>query len=444
MKKIILLFILLFTLVLSLEVKKVFADEWNVITTASGDKYMFETETGDILEIEKKTGQYEYRIRYADSKTLYLNFNKRIAFLKFYESTSYYILYGSVYNNYDEDSVTTIPYIFRLTKDVNEIKYYYDTRKEVKGPSHYCNILEFKKDRFLVTEFYNGHYEFGSYDGLYSLNYFDDNISLLKSIDCGTQECSVSIAYDTIDVVDSSKNHIYFDQDFNILESYAKEKIYKGYYETEVELYVDGILYVTGSIISQPGRYTLSDNCHENRIITIEPIITIGGEKENDYYKDYVDYKVSGGSVFIDNESSYLNGIVSSPGIHEIKVIGANDYVYQETFKILPKLISDITDGCSIKTGDIIEFNGDGRLNGTMISSGYRIDEKGTYTLELLVGDEIVSSYTFVANEEVIKKKDKKLAYIVLISSFIALSAVTVFVIFKEKKKREIVVELED
>lgn len=398
---------------------------------------VFETNNGDNVQFQKKRGQYEYRAVLNEKRALAIDLkNERLSFVRFLETTSYYFLYGSYYVDYENDGKTTIPYIVRIEKNFSNVLYYFDKSDDIYGMAHMSNLFEFGADNLVALEFVSGTYTFPEYYGLYRLVQYDQDFNILSYIDCGEHEAYPTIAYDRIDYMNGDGTHIYFDKEFNRVSKYSSISVV-GYFELMEECLVNGERYSIGSVFSEPGNYELDDEEHEPITVTVLAEISLTGELNGKAYKNYVEYKVSGGDVMINDEPVYLNGTVSRPGKYLIKVSGLNGYTLEKEFLITPELYTSISDGGSLSIGDTIQFAGKASLNGTTISSGYVLREPGSYILELKADDEVIEEIRFTVPDVLVTNDSKIKIYIGMGSLIIILSAIlAVLIIVGNKKKK--------
>ncbi len=142
--------------------------------------------------------------------------------------------------------------------------------------------------------------------------------------------------------------------------------------------------------IYQPGYYqvTIIENEHSFIYnVTINPELYLIGEKQNDYFVSSV--KIISSSIVYVNDDVYLvNTLFDEPGIYEIKVYGENDYIYTETFLIIPIITYstqnenyDFIDGIVVNEPITISSNATSMyLNGHLYNSEI-IDEINDYEL---------------------------------------------------------------
>ena len=445
MKNRIILLLFLFTLLFSFGYKQVSAEteEWRTFENSSGKKMLFETYNGDTVDFQKKVGFYEYRIILGDKKVMSINFSgQRISFVRFLESTSYYYLYGSIYPDYENDNKETTPYIIRIDKNFNTIYYYYDRSDEVSGMAHIQNLFEFGANNIVSLEFVSGSYVFPAYYGVYRLVQYDEDLNVLSTLDVGERETYPSIAYDRIDYMYPDGTHVYFDKYFNLVGKYESLTV-NGYYELMTSCKVNGDDYQVGSVFSEPGIYELDDGVHEKITVTVTASVSLTGESIGNAYKDYVEYKVTGGNVMVNDEPAYLNGTISKPGKYKITVSGLNGYVNETNFIISPELYTKVEDGGTLSIGDELNFTGAAKLNGTYVSSGYVLKEPGSYILDLCADDIVVEEIRFTVPEVFVTRQGKTTIYIVMGTIIVALvlGLTTSLILIKRKarnKKREV------
>ncbi len=438
MKKQLLLILFLFIFLIPIYSIRAEEAEYQVMKLADGTIMSYKTSTDDTLNFEKKIGEYAYRVTLNDHIGLNLDFSsKRVAFVKFFEGDSSYFFYGATYNDYDSGNTDCTPYILKLKKNLTYYDSYFDNREEIGGSAHFTRMVEFGATTLCLTEFVSGEYRAGTYTGLFQLRTFDEDHNELKSIDCGSEYATVTIAYDCFDV-SSYGNHYYFHTDFNMLETYSKEEDVKSHFIINETCLVNGVEYKSGSVISEPGIYVLDDGIHEKKTITLNPEIELVGDKKGDYYKDYVEYKVSGGQIFINDELSYLNGTVSRPGYYKLKIKGVNGYTKEYDFIITPELYTNLEDGGTMSIGETLSFNGRAKLNGVDVKNGFKLSESGTYILELYAGEQLIKEIRFTVPQTAVQQNNSYIVYIVfiVILSITAISLLITYLIIRRNNKR--------
>ena len=439
MKNKIILLLFIFILIFSISFRKVNAEneEWKTFQNSSGEKMIFTTMNGDTVDFQKRVGRYEYRVVLSEKKSIDISFNgRRMSFVRFLESTSYYFFYGSIYTDYDNNPKETIPYILRLRKNFSTINYYYDRSDEVSGMAHIQNLFEFGADNIVSLELVNGTYVFPSYSGVYRLIQYDDDLNIVSSLDVGDKETYPTVAYDRIDYTNPDGTHLYFDKDFNVVGKYESISV-SGYYELLTSCMVNGEYYTIGSVFSEPGLYELDDGIHDKITVTITASISLNGQSNGNTYKDYVEYKVTGGCVMINDEPAYLNGTVSRPGRYTIRVTGLNGYVNEMNFIVSPELYTEIDDGGVLSIGDTINFSGIVKLNGTQISNGYVLKEAGSYVLDLCADDIVIEEIRFTVPEVLTTKESQNKIYYIMGAIAVILATVTLVIIIKSNKKKK-------
>ena len=440
MKKFILSIILLsFFLTFTIPVKAL-DESWTTFRKSNGEYFTYETKNGDTVKLEKKDGETKYRFVLNNNKTLYIEIeNKAFAFVSFFESSSYFFLYGACYREIDTFSRDAYkPFIIRMDKDLSNSLLHLDTRENIGNTPYYTSMMEFGADNLIVSELYNGTFNGITYTGLYVLHSFDENLNITSSIDVADSEITLSVAYDCIDIKDARNNHIYFDNKFNLIDSYKREETVEGYFELLTDTIVNEEYYPVGTIFSTPGVYVLEDGYHERKIISLNPTITITGEMEGEYYKDSITYQVSGGIVEINGETGNLNGTIYKPGSYTMKVKGIDGYLTQKAFVILPEFLTPIENN-TLNVGDTLKFTGNGILNGTTIDSGYVIETPGSYTFYLLAGDRVIEEIKFSVPSVIVTNETKNGVYVTYICiGTIILIIILIFLLLNRKKKTKI------
>lgn len=397
----------------------------------------FVVENGDEISLDRSKGSAPFLYRVSLNDTRYLDVDMRgynWGNLKFFESSSYYIFYGSMQTD-EANFRSQLPFILRLPKNISSYKLHYN--EDVTEFGYMTSLVEYPINSLVAIENVSGSYYFGTYSGRYSLFSFDEDLNVVKSISVASEECTVSVAYSVIEVKLDGGECFYFDQEFNRLDEYPTEMNLTGSFDITTDTYVNGKLYKLGTTFNTPGSYTLDDGVHSSLTINLEPIIT--GISNDESYDNYVEYKVSGGSVYLDNKLVYLNGIVSDVGNHTLVVRGLDDYEREYNFTIKPELITDLSDGGTMYIGDKLTFTGYARVNdGEFITESYEIKESGTYKLSLYAStnNDAVKTLYFNVPEVKVTKTDKTWAYFVLGISILGISGATLLLIFGDKKKK--------
>ncbi len=437
MKKIIIFTLLILSFLISSPISK--AEDvgtWNVFKKSNGESFVYETKNGDTVKLEKKVDETKYRFVLNNNKKLYIDIeNKAFSFVNFFESSSYFFLYGACYREIDQFSKDAYkPYIIRMNKDLSNSLLHMDLREDIGNSPYYTSMMEFGADNLIVSEIYNGTFNGITYNGLYVIHSFDEDLNITSSIDVGDSEVTLSVAYDCIDIKDARNNHMYFDGSFNRLDSYKREETIEGYFELLTDTIVNDEYYPVGSIFSNPGVYVLEDGYHERKVISLNPKITLTGEMQDEYYKESVSYQVSGGIVEINGETCNLNGTIYKPGSYTMKVKGIDGYLTQKSFIILPEFLTTIENN-TLNVGDTLKFTGSGILNGTIIESGYTITEPGNYTFYLLAGDRVIDEIKFSVPKVTVTTETKNNVYIIYICVGIAVLIAIAVILLTSKKK---------
>jgi len=439
MKKIILAFLLIFAL-FTLNFTKVSASEVEYATLKETT-----TKSGDSLKVNKVVGEYKFVLVLNDSIAVDLKTEgKNFGFCSIYESTNYYCIYGSLKEGSNYKEVKPFFYVIGKGLDTTSEIYYYDgindKNSEFGDLAFVCDLIEYEVDCFALTMLVDGEFNTKiafTYSGRYKLYSVTKDKIVSVDIDPTQDLPSLSIAYNLIDVSDMYDNHYYFDKDLSLKKTYDKEETTTGAFVILTDTTVNGTLYSKGTGFSTPGIYELDDGVHEKKTITLDAIVS--GVDDGKVYTSYVDFKVSGGDVYLNDEPSYLNGTVSKTGVYSIKVVGVNGYLKVVSFSIAPTLITTVSDGGTLNIGDTIEFTGEAKLNNTVISSGYRLDEAGVYSLSLILGDKTYETITFTVPEVEVTVRAKTGLYITLSIIGVLLIATCVFVTVKSlnsKKRR--------
>ncbi len=430
MKKYILSLLTLLILTLSLTTK---------IKADTGETYVtlksFETIDGDTIKFDR-SNLYNYRVVINESQMIepdmrHLNWGT----IKFLESTQDYLFYGSMQE--ESNFQTQIPFILKVRKDFSSYILYFND--DIVVPGYVYTMLEYPAGSYIALQLIEGNFHPYYYSGKYKLYSFDDDLNIVSSIDCGSRDSELSIAYDVIEVKMYDGSLYYFDQEFNMLDGYSKEINKSGYFEVYQDLEVNGVNTKIGTTFNIPGQYKLKDNTHEE--ITLNLDVEVKGITDGGIYKDYVEYKISGGTATLNGKSVYLNGLISETGEYELEIKGLDGYSKTYNFIVSPKLITDITDGGTMYIGDEIVFTGYARINdGEYITGTYNIQESGTYKLSLYANKNGNAQEVLYFNvpEVQIGKEDKTWVYIVLSLSVIGMATGIFLMIFTETRKKKL------
>lgn len=447
MKKLFFIFTIIIYL-LFINNNKVFADSYHTYTKFNNEEIMITSEEGNTYRFETD-GNRNYRISLNSSLYLDLDIllNKEIFLVNTFESSSYIYLYGSIFKS-DYNLNETIPYIIRVDKELDYYNYYLNS-ESYSNLNHFNSLIEFSEDMIVATLFYNGTFNF-YYIGNYKLISFDRAFKEISSINLGVNEVSVSIYYDRLEVKDSYNNKTYFDREFNIEESPNDNEIINGYLELDTDCIVNNKEYEIGTIFTEPGYYILNDGVHPKKKILLKPVIEINGDKnDSGEYTDYINYKVSGGKLYINSNESYLNGVIKEPNNYSLLIVGVDNYKITYNFTIIPKLLTEINGEKEV--GDSINFTGVGYLNGELIESGYTINKSGSYEFKLILDNKEISKYSFIVkdnlSEQQIDDSDNNNIIIYVLYSTLGVLSISliysVVKIIKNKIKRKCLKEEE-
>lgn len=393
-----------------------------------------EVSNGDTISLERDTS-FNYRVVQNGNKAVDVKLkNKNCGFIRFFEAVNYYVFYGSLMP--ENDIQNTTPFIYRINKNFTSDAYYFD--EEATGAAHFINLIEFSVDYFVLNEFTSGSVSIVGYNGTYGLSSFNENLEKIAFISIGEEDCSLRVAYDVLEVETIYHNFYYFDRNFKMVDSYKKEETIYGSFELSSEAQVNGKNYPIGSSFNLPGDYFLEDGFHEGRLVHLDPLVK--GVTDGNIYHDYVEYQISGGSLFLNGQPVYLNGVVSETGSYVLKIVGLNEFEREIRFIIAPKLLTEVQTGDSLNIGDEINFTGYAKINdGDFIQTSFEIKDPGSYKLSLYLnesGDPTETIY-FTVPEISVTKNQK--VWIYLVEGFVILGIMTTvgIVILSEIKKKK-------
>lgn len=432
MKKLSFLFLLIITLAfipgVMVKAEDVIYDHLKTFTTLDGDS----------LSLDRSRGNMPYSYRANLNDKTYIDIDLRgynWGNLNFFESSKYYIFYGSMMKE-QYNFRTQIPFIIRLEKNLSSYKVHFND--SITGFGYVNSMIEFPAGSFVSVENIEGEYYFGEYTGRYSLFSYDEDFNIIRSLDVASSDCTISVFYNLIELKTDDEKTYYFDREFNRYDTYPTELDVEGNFELTTDSVVNDIKYEIGTSFNVPGTYKISDGVHPTLTVNLSPIVE--GVKDGMSYESYVEYKVSGGSVSLNDKPVYLNGLVSEVGDYVLKVSGLNGYIKTYSFTIEPRLITDIEDGGTLYIGDELSFTGYATINdGEFITNNYEITTPGTYKISLYASKESgVYKVLYINVPEVrVTKTDKAWAYTVLGLSIAGVGLAIAYLIVADKKRKK-------
>lgn len=390
---------------------------------------IFKTSFGDIITLESLS-PISYRLNYNSSLAIDIEitslYSNPILFMEFYEGDDNYIFYGYVGDKQNEKD--TIGYVYIIEKDFSSYELY--SHSEVGLSSSIDYILSYPYGYISIFE--KERIDEYEYTKVLIVDY-DFNIINEKELDV-LLTTKPSILYNYL--VCETPDIIYLDEELNIYNDYKCEISKTGDFTLFSDTYVNGLLYKRGSHFSTPGIYTLSSLSSDSIILTIDPLIE--GIEEKGSYDKYVEFKVSGGEVYLDNKKTYLNGIVMSEGWHTLKVLGVGGYTKEISFLIKPRIITDISS--SLKDGDIISFSGYIKVDDSdFIEEEFECKE-GSHKIELYADKETepVDTYYIDVGPKLSKKKLTLIYCIegVLLGSIVLILVITIRSDIKKRRRK--------
>ena len=210
--------------------------------------------------------------------------------------------------------------------------------------------------------------------------------------------------------------------------SYAESLEKFNYADTDIELYLDGEKYTSGTTFSQVGNHTVEYRGANGYVSSADFVIeyTYSGNTDNKYQDSAV--------IDIPNATLYVNGTqvenltkITSIGNNIVTIKGANGYEKSIEILITPTLT--ISNGekrdekITIKKLDATMY-----LDGVAISEDTIVDDHGTHTLKIEGANGYVQEISFTYN-------NPNNIYVILISVFIGLIAIAFVVIIILRKK---------
>ncbi|XMB73175.1 hypothetical protein RJI07_04480 [Mycoplasmatota bacterium WC30] len=195
----------------------------------------------------------------------------------------------------------------------------------------------------------------------------------------------------------------YFDSDFNEFSNIDIEEEWVGVHKVQYqgELYVNGELSLDSDLV-YPGYYHIEIKNGEYSFeysITIHPKVIIDGIQYEEFYTNNI-HVYSAGDIYINGDSYTSGQEINDPGNYTIKILGINDYIYEESFVIIPVITYfdgnntyDFIDNLEITSEITIFSNGTSMLvnqetyNSTIISNPgeYQLVVSGINDLQVIL-----------------------------------------------------------
>ena len=427
MKRIFLsLFLLFVCFLFTLNIKKVNASTFKEIISATS----LDGNNIKLLEDENK----EYKILLNDTKALSLDVSKKEFYtISFSETTSYYFLYGSLKEDITKKNDKEYAILIRIPKTFDNFDLLI---KEGRGyGSRFKDLYEFyNRDNFVVLYIDDALSISQSESNIYLMN---DKLEIIDEARLELHEVTIKPYYNLIEVkcLDQDQSIRYINASFMTEDKeYDKYKEYIGMFRVCSNMLVNGQKTNIGDTFTMPGKYTFTlDGLNKKEILLIPRITGIENDK---YYDDSIEYSISGGNIYLNDELSFNSGSLSNPGKYELKICGINGYIQVYNFVIKPKLFTNISDGGTLNIGDTLVFSGSAKLNNEVITSGKKIEKAGTYRFILFVDDLVFETIEFTVNEEVIPKKTRNVSLFIFLSLLIVTIGITVFFIIRENMRR--------
>ena len=191
---------------------------------------------------------------------------------------------------------------------------------------------------------------------------------------------------------------------------------------------LDGKKYESGSKITEIGNHTLniSGSRDYNKIInfTIEPSIV--GIKNGYVYSGSVTPLINGETLILDG-LPYISGTtINQPGSHKIKILGTNNYEKTIYFSVLLSE-NGITDGGIYYDSVSYKFSGGkGLLDGKEYLSGTKINEIGHHTIKITGSNGFTRTVNFEIKAAEYKIKNEKYKWSIDFSSLNPRTVITI------------------
>ena len=235
-----------------------------------------------------------------------------------------------------------------------------------------------------------------------------------------------------------SRNHYHYNFEVIVLPSIIGLDN-NGEYLQSIMINSNGKLKLDGEIIeamtsvTEVGHHTLTIEGEGGYLasydFTIIPMIS--GVEDKGEYLNGVYIEFSDGQAYLNSVSYVNNTLIARPGTYKLEIIGVNDYRYSINFSILPSVMNLENQG-KYETGFILNFIGEGKLNGNEVESGM-VMEPGEHCFELWFEGSVYQQYSFTITETSSQTNHEqlKIPYLEIILGIISL--VGGFLIFRKK-----------
>ena len=143
--------------------------------------------------------------------------------------------------------------------------------------------------------------------------------------------------------------------------------------------------------INYPGNYKLLYNNAEYNFI-VKP--TISGIEDNMIYTSSVTPLISAGNILVNNDVYISGTVIDEPGNYELTVNGVNGYIETYNFTITSDMDGIINNHTYLEAVEVT-FNGEGYLNNQFVSSPLEVNDIGDYILKIRGENNYLETYYF-------------------------------------------------
>lgn len=180
-----------------------------------------------------------------------------------------------------------------------------------------------------------------------------------------------------------------------------------------------------GAYLDYPGQYNLR---YDGFTYTFTIVPEVTGVEDGGVYNDAVTPIISAGQVYLNQDLFVSGSVISEPGDYELNIKGVNGFTQTFQFTITSNLEGVIHNGQYTNPVEV-SFLGNGYLNNGFITSPYFVEDPGEYILTIHGKNEYRETYYFTIEEppanytllDFLKQYDLILLGITLVSGFLIL-----------------------
>ncbi len=254
-----------------------------------------------------------------------------------------------------------------LSEIVNVLKFEEGWMFIVEESSIDNDNYQFQHTHLIVFDPYYAQYQSAALDFQIVRTYYEDNRWFLSRQYHGHYSLAVN-----------------YDLDFFWADELIGVTAYQEFYGSVTIEFINSVLingerYINGAVIDYPGHYILQ---FDEQVIpfTVHPEII--GIVDGLQTSQAVAFDLSQGQLFLNDELYVSNTLIDQPGHYTFKVKGINHYEYSLSFTIDANLQGVLHNQVYASPRTLI-FNGQGYLNHRPLRSGTVISEEGIYALDI-------------------------------------------------------------